>query len=233
MYQRTLNSFSGCDLQVSFASRVIGELQQISYSIEREKVAIYHLGSPNPASFARGKRGIAGTMIFLQFYRDALLEELKAVWEQIAPPVMFTAAGNLDLWNKDQFGAAINMTAWDAAGTAAQMKEGVVSATNPNYRVNVPAGFEMISKDNIIYVDQLPPFDVTLTWANEYGAAAFQKIYDCEILNSGMGASIDTVVIERPMTFVARKISPVQQGVYKKTDGGLFVPLPVVQEKIR
>lgn len=33
----TLTSFSGADLVVSFANQVIGELQQISWAIQREK----------------------------------------------------------------------------------------------------------------------------------------------------------------------------------------------------
>lgn len=231
-YQRVLNSFSGADLQVSFESRVIAELQQIAYSIEREKVAIFTLGSPNPRSFARGKRGIGGSLIFLMFDRDALVEELKKVWTQFAPPVMFTAAGNLDLARKDGLASALSVAQWNEMGTRQEAQYDVVSATNPNYRVNVPAGFTMIGPENIIYADTLPPFNITMTWANEYGAAAFQKIYDAEIVNEGMGASIDTVVLERPLSFVCRKISPICQGVYRSADGGMFQPLSVVSKKI-
>lgn len=39
-YTRTLSSFSGADLIVSFGKRVIGELQQITWSITREKVPV-------------------------------------------------------------------------------------------------------------------------------------------------------------------------------------------------
>jgi hypothetical protein len=52
-YTRTLSSFSGADLIVSFGKRVIGELQQITWSITREKVPVYTLGSPDPRSYSR------------------------------------------------------------------------------------------------------------------------------------------------------------------------------------
>lgn len=35
------------------------------------------MGSADPRSFSRGKRGIAGTLVFVVFDRDALIAELK------------------------------------------------------------------------------------------------------------------------------------------------------------
>lgn len=37
-FQKTYNSFSGVDMVVTFGGKVIGELQGISYTIQREKV---------------------------------------------------------------------------------------------------------------------------------------------------------------------------------------------------
>jgi hypothetical protein len=58
------------------------------------------------------------------------------------------------------------------------------------------------------YSDQIPPFDVAITFANEYGQAAARSLYGLEILNEGSGASMDDVVIEETMTFVARELGP-------------------------
>ena len=46
------------------------------------------------------------------------------------------------------------------------------------------------------YSDQVLPFDVTLSGANEYGAMCAAKIFGLEILNEGMGISIDDAVTE-------------------------------------
>lgn len=50
----TLTSFSGADLVVTFANQVIGELQQISWAVQREKAPVFTLGSPDARSFSRG-----------------------------------------------------------------------------------------------------------------------------------------------------------------------------------
>lgn len=57
---------------------------------------------------------------------------------------------------------------------------------------------------------------------NEYGQCAFQKIYDVDILNEASGVSVDTVVMERQMTYIARKISPLIRGIYSREDGGML-----------
>lgn len=51
---KTYNSFSGTDMVCTFGGRLIGELEGISYSIQREKGPIYTMGSVDPRSFSRG-----------------------------------------------------------------------------------------------------------------------------------------------------------------------------------
>ncbi len=58
------------------------------------------------------------------------------------------------------------------------------------------------------YSDQILPFDITLCYTNEYGAAAAARLYGVEILNEGYGVSIDDAVSEMQATFVARGVSP-------------------------
>lgn len=58
---QTLTSFSGADLVATFANKVIGELQQISWAVQRDKAPVFTCGSPDARSFSRGKRGIAGS----------------------------------------------------------------------------------------------------------------------------------------------------------------------------
>jgi hypothetical protein len=65
--KRTFNSFSGADITAVFAGQSIGTIQALSYSVQREKAAIYTMGSANPRAFSRGKRMIAGSLIFILF----------------------------------------------------------------------------------------------------------------------------------------------------------------------
>lgn len=260
---QTLTSFSGADLVATFANQVVGELQQISWAVQRDKAPVFTCGSPDARSFSRGKRGLAGSMVFAVFDHDSLVATLQRVWNEIAPSAMFTAAANN---NKkalsEDFRDALDMIRWNRVVTDAALDEKTASragygfsygATNagdytneinaqtdsgsnntpildkdgmPNGwledgdKIYVPAGFTPIRGENVIYADTLPPFDVTLTFASEYGHTAFQKIYDVDILNESSGASIDTVVMARQVTWIARRLSPLVRGVYYRDSSG-------------
>jgi hypothetical protein len=59
------------------------------------------------------------------------------------------------------------------------------------------------------YADQMPPFDITLSFLNEVGNMARLDIYGVELLNEGMGISIEDMAIEQAMTFIARAIGKI------------------------
>ena len=61
-----------------------------------------------------------------------------------------------------------------------------------------------------VYADEIPPFDITISFANEYGQLAKIVIYAVEILNEGTGFSIDNVTSEKACTFVARRVDYMQ-----------------------
>ena len=83
------------------------------------------------------------------------------------------------------------------------------------------------------YSDQVLPFDITLSAANEYGAMTAAKIFGVEILNEGSGISIDDAVTESSATFAARSVEPLQ-AVASKFDGGIGgSTLPTIYIAIR
>ncbi len=53
-FSRTYNSFSGVDMHITFGGKLIGELDGISYTVQREKSPIYSMGSADARSFSRG-----------------------------------------------------------------------------------------------------------------------------------------------------------------------------------
>jgi hypothetical protein len=182
-YTRSYNSFSGVDIKATFGGIVIGELQGVSYSVTREKAPIYTMGSADPRSFSRGKRGIAGTLIFTVFDRSAIISVFQSKDDKTG---LFFAHDTDVARHRGDDGAR-----------SAQVQEAVFT-------------------DNIWYPawypDQLPPFDIVLTAANEYGQVAKMSINSVEILNEGSGVSIDDIVTEQQMTFVARGIDPWKPG---------------------
>lgn len=62
--------------------------------------------------------------------------------------------------------------------------------------LNIPAG-QIVDGQAVTvqraatYVDQMMPFDITLVAQNEYGQAAWSSINAVEIINEGLGISVD------------------------------------------
>ena len=182
-YTETYTTFSGADIVCTFGGVTIGSLSGITWSVTREKAPIYTMGSANPRSFSSGKRGIAGSLIFTMFDRPSL-------YNMLAASSVGTGA---EYWTRSS--TVLPGFSQGSAGSHA----GIVPADAQT--VDIQQAFPY-------YNDQIPPFDVSITFANEYGQAATRSIYGCEILNEGSGASMDDIVIEETMTFIARDLGP-------------------------
>ena len=52
--------------------------------------------------------------------------------------------------------------------------------------------------------DQLPPLDLTIAFANEYGSLSEMRIFGTEFVNDGMTMSIEDLLTEQIINFVAR-----------------------------
>lgn len=179
-FTETYTTFSGADIVCTFGGVSIGALSGITWSVTREKAPIYTMGSPNPRSFSRGKRGIAGSLIFTVFDRPALYTMLEKHATD-GTVRYFTRTSNI------------------LPGSSDTRHRGIVPVEKQE--IDVTSSFPY-------YADQIPPFDVTITFSNEYGQSAVRSIYGVEILNEGSGASMDDIVIEETMTFVARELGP-------------------------
>lgn len=183
---KTFTSFGGIDITAVFNGAPIGTLQAISYSINREKAAIYTMGSANPRAFSRGKRMIAGSLIFILFDANPLLSHFSG-----------------SRFSGDQNEWGINDSSDDITG----MFEG--SNDTEGSKLSTVDGkkhIEVQHSTKPTYVDQIPPFDVILSAANEYGERAEMRILGIELMNENSGFSIDDLVVEQQYTYVATGI---------------------------
>jgi hypothetical protein len=174
-YTRTYTSFSGVDIVAVIDNIQIGEIQGISYSITREKAPVYTMGSADPRSFSRGKRGIAGSMVFILFDRHALTNVMQAS--------LYVAKTDENAVRQSDFGLAPKP----------------VDQTDPN---------AVAFLGTPQYADQIPPFDISLSGANELGQIMSMSIQGAEFLNEGSGISVDDIVNEMAFTYVARRVVP-------------------------
>jgi len=71
------------------------------------------------------------------------------------------------------------------------------------YRADKGLGPEAIKTP---LVDQLPPFDITITFDNEYGNHSYLRLYGIDIIDEGQSHSIDDMITENVMSYVARDI---------------------------
>jgi hypothetical protein len=233
---RTYTSYSGVDIRVIINGAQAGNMQALSYAIQREKAPIYVMGSVDPISYSRGKRGIAGTMISLMMDVHMLYtpsftgERYLGDKDEIFPSSDYdfshqSAGSGTQVSDKFTLNNATNESATvalqDVAGNQAGGSWSTDSGTaDPQFsggtteRLSRTRAYDLTNLGNnysvakVFYVDQILPFDVTIVAANEYGQSAQMRLYGCEILNEGSGFSIDDIVIENQMTYVCRTILP-------------------------
>lgn len=67
---------------------------------------------------------------------------------------------------------------------------------------------EAIANDLYPLADMLPPLDIVLTFANEYGIFSKMKIYGITFIDEGGTMSIDDLITESTLTYMARGIQP-------------------------
>ena len=120
------------------------------------------------------KRGIAGSLVFTNFDRDALFD------------IMGKNYGVSMKYYRKTFDLP-------AGGRSVELEsslldQGLSSATTANYP------------------DQIPPFNINITAANEYGQSMMMGLFGVELLNQGQGLSVDDMVSETQFTFVCRGV---------------------------
>ena len=215
-FAKSYNSFSGVDIKGVFGTTVIAELQAVSYSVTREKAPIYTMGSADPRSFSRGKRGIAGTLIFIVFDRHALLGSM-GVFAPVDKQRKFQSDTDdirpaLDPTSGNQVSKKLRGESLAAGGHQNGSTPSNNSPGNIVQEQESPLDNDNVFSDQELavpwFADQIPPFDITLAAANEYGALAVMRIYGAEILNEGSGVSIDDIVTETQSTYIARSLVP-------------------------
>jgi len=195
------NSFSGVDIKAVFNNKVAVPLQAFSYAIQREKAPIYTMGYANPRAFSRGKRGIAGTLVFAMFDKHPLVG--RNLGELNDP--LFSDKSNPDnlFWADEE---EIKPSVSFGGGVASI----ALNAVDPNTALPGVEG-DFFDDQRLVlpwYSDQIPPFNITLTASNEYGAVVSMSVVGCEVVNEGYGISIDDLVSEMQYTFVARELLP-------------------------
>lgn len=200
MNKRTsYQSFSGADIIATFGGQTIAEMLSLTWSITREKAPNYTMGNPNPRGFSRGKRGIAGSLVMAVFDRNALLDEMKESGDPYLSNYYTYTGKN----GNSEYGAAENQGFTDMR----QYNDFMQTVTGTG---NQGLLADAVQPTKVKYADQILPFNITVNFANEYGERCKMALIDVEIMNQGMGVSIDDLSTSMNYTYLATDIQPLE-----------------------
>jgi hypothetical protein len=184
---KQFQSLSGTDIHAVFNDTIFGELQMLSYKIDREKAPVYTMGSADPRSIARGKRLITGSCVFVTFDRDALLSTMNGQAEN-QPHLNKVELANMAVNRSD-----LANSGGVAGGSFGQSGTGGLDT-------------KFTKQNDAQLADQLLPFNITLVGSSEYGVTSKMTLFGIELMSEAGGVSIDDLVLEQQMSFIAKGI---------------------------
>ena len=228
MAQEIFQSLSGSEIHAVFGNIKFADIQMIKYASSRQNAPVYTMGSADLRAIARGPRSINGALIFSHLSKQNLVEKMGEAGYQVFLSNDETTNYN-SAYKKQGAGGTdgdantLKRQALRASGTIANY--GAVSQNG----LSADAGtFDPFAVGEDIYnlsnfgqvqsaflADQLPPFDITLVGIPETAAQGLlDKTYKpqslvlrgVEFVSEASGTSIEDLVIEKQMSFLARSL---------------------------
>ena len=69
-------------------------------------------------------------------------------------------------------------------------------------------GYNLSKDTNYVKLDQLPLFNMTLFFSNEYGYMSYRRLYGVNFITDGVIYSVNDLITEQTITYVASDFSP-------------------------
>lgn len=229
MAQEIFQSLSGSEIHAVFGNIKFADIQMIKYASSRQKAPVYTMGSADLRAIARGPRSINGALIFSHLSKQNLVQKMGEAGYKVFLSNDETANYN-GAYKKDGVAGVdgdantLKRQALRASGTIANY--GAVSPTGLSSDAAVQ--FDPFAVGSDIYnmanfgsiqsaflADQLPPFDITLVGIPETAAAGLADgsykpqslvLRGVEFVSEASGTSIEDLVIEKQMSFLARSL---------------------------
>lgn len=186
-------SFAGSDIVASITLPpeisdgkpiVIGTLQTITYSTHRETSPVRTLGRINPVGFTSGARTIAGSLIFTVFDHNVVYDIQERILDYVLNGKSTkTPSDNDEGYSLDTYKKLINVAGYNLSNL----------------------------KNQHILMDEMPPFDVTISMRNEYGNGGSLVIRGLTIVDEGQVMSIEDMITENTMSYMAMDIRPLRK----------------------
>ena len=215
--------FSGGDLTAYVNNIQVGNLESLTFSSSVEVAGQFVMGRRDAVQYTQGKRVIVGSLMFAQYDKHALLEEVfqitrrgrmtqQSFWSPESPA---SALAQQNTYNNVIIGTqkGLNNTSlqgntdavFDQAGNLRGLSASE-AATQRNAQDQLAAKLQGSIK--IDYADQIPPFDLTLVGISRTGAASRCTIFGLTINQETGGWSMQDLGNSVGFSFVALHVSP-------------------------
>jgi hypothetical protein len=231
------SAFSGADMQAimtyidgsgAMRQRVIATLNSLAISVVRDVNPLWGMGSPDFRSVTKGRRAISGSMTFTVFDRDPIMRDLynagnqkvDAMWEALQSIPMFQNSGRtIGSPGKNTTNTMFSgdpqtdqyLLSYPGIGAASASSSENPAKAIESVRAFVEAAknlHNIVSKQPLRYADQLAPFDVTITMANESGAASVAAVRQVYIVSQAVGWAMNEQESDQVHQFIARYYEP-------------------------
>jgi hypothetical protein len=204
--------YTGCDIIATFDNKVQLGLEGITWSVRRDVAPVYTLGQIGPRSHAKGKRAIAGSMVFSVSDREEVLFAFYPNTYSRGYNYDGNGAEGWDPWtelaidkNDTSEGVWIARYNYESkTGTASSEATMVYTLGSTGDKIN---GIYQMRAPH--FLDEIPPFNVTLTMTSETGASSAVRLLGCVFVNEAQGYSMNTMVPEKSASFFCMDVIPI------------------------
>lgn len=195
-------SKSGTEIQAVFNGVKFGDLHMIKYAVQRDVANVHVMGTVDAVSVAKGKRSTTGACVFAVFEKDRLLETVKDRKVFLTNHELINYG---DKANKSGSNPNFNSKSNQAIQQGGTYRDG--TDFNGSSAQSIFDSFgESVAP---ALIDQIPPFDIVLVGISEASGHASRMVVHGVQFNSDQGgSSVDDLLLERQVTFIAKRISP-------------------------
>lgn len=223
--------FSGPDLNVYINNKRVINLESITWSISREIVGNYTMGSADVRAYTKGKRVIVGSLVFTQYGKHAFLDQvfdldrrkLKTIgdlWNSSSPAARLRQSNVsyvTDNGSTREANGGTSRFTFDSTAGESTLDSGASSVSRGlsseefqrQLQEQLKTTAALVGAQKFTYPDQVPAFDLTVVGIVQSGVAAARcTIFGIEISQETAGFSQNDLGNSVGLSFVAKGVSP-------------------------
>ena len=192
----------------------LATIQTISISKFRDKYPVRSLGFQNPMGYSRGNRTIAGTLIFALIQKDPF-NETATYSEGNRDGILRNSSGFIRTDNVSEdfsFSSRERAVGDNTVNNLSDTAITNLATVNRKHRYDFTWDSQLFGQ--LMHVDELPPFDIIISAANEAGNTGKLILYGVDISQEGMTLSIEDLYTEVVYQYTARGMAPFEEGSY-------------------